>query len=562
MARLGDILVRRGFITQAQLDAALAAQGSERGVLGQILLRRNLISIQQLGDALSEQYGVPYMDIVPQAVNPQIARLVPEDLARQRSCVPVGVGKGSLQLAMVAPDDIDTISETELITGYHVQPLVALEHAIQAALDRGFDDRLTARQTIVDMKLADLAAAEESVDEDLEATVVADEEQAPVVRLVTSILTGAINAGCSDIHLEPHVPEMRVRYRVDGELQPVMTIPNHTEEAVVARIKVMADMDTTENRRPQDGRLTIVEGGSRVNFRVSTIPTVGGEKVVMRLLDEGSKNFDLTSLGLGERDLKKVQELIDKPHGMIVVTGPTGSGKSTTMYSVLAKLNAVCRNIVTVEDPVEYRLTGVNQVASDNEHGLGFANALKYIMRQDPDVIMVGEIRDHETATTAVQAALTGHLLLSTLHTNDAIGAVQRLNDLGVDNFKIAGALLGSVAQRLLRSICPECKELTQPNEQLWTKLMGTQVPPRNAKFYRGRGCRKCLGTGYSGRLPIYEIMVMTPELGDAVERGAPASKLREIAHKQGLVSLADAGIEQVFAGRTTLEEVYYKLSS
>ncbi|TWT97876.1 Type II secretion system protein E [Botrimarina colliarenosi] len=562
MARLGDILVRRGYITPAQLDAALAAQGAERGVLGQLLLRRNLISGQQLGDALSEQYGVPYLDLVPQSVNPQIARLVPENLARHRSCVPVGVGSGALRLAMASPDDIDTISETELITGYRVEPLVALEHAIQAALDRGFDDRLTARQTIVDMKLADLAAAELVVDESLLATVGADEEQAPVVRLVTSILTGAINAGCSDIHLEPHVPEMRVRYRVDGELQSVMTIPNHTEEAVVARIKVMADMDTTENRRPQDGRLTLVEAGGRVNFRVSTIPTVGGEKVVMRLLDEGGKNFDLKSLGLGDRDLKKVLDLIDKPHGMIVVTGPTGSGKSTTMYSVLARLNAVSRNIVTVEDPVEYRLTGINQIASDSEHGLGFANALKYIMRQDPDVIMVGEIRDNETASTSVQAALTGHLLISTLHTNDSVGAVQRLNDLGIDNFKIAGALLGSVAQRLLRSICTECKEIAQPNEQLWAKLVGDVAPPNRAKFYRGRGCKKCLGTGYSGRIPIYEILVMTPELGDAIERGAPASKLREIAIKQGLLTLADAGIEQVFAGRTTLEEVYYKLSS
>ena len=429
MARLGDILIRNGYITQNQLEAALAAQGNERGMLGQILLRRGLVSLEQLGDALAEQYGVPYMELLPQAINPQIARLLPEELARERSCVPVQVKQGELSLAMVAPDDIDTISETELITGYHVQPVVALDSAVQAVLDRGFDDRLTARQTIVDMKMADLEKAEEVIEEDLTQEVDTEEEMAPVVRLVRSILMGAINANCSDIHLEPHVPEMRVRYRVDGELQSVMTIPNHTEEAVVARIKVMADMDTTENRRPQDGRLTITEAGARVNFRVSTIPTVGGEKVVMRLLDEGGKSFDLKTLGLTERELKTVQELIDKPHGMIVVTGPTGSGKSTTMYSILSKLNGVNRNIVTVEDPVEYRLTGVNQVASDNDHGLGFANALKYIMRQDPDVIMVGEIRDHETATTSVQAALTGHLLISTLHTNDAIGAVARLND-------------------------------------------------------------------------------------------------------------------------------------
>ncbi len=562
MARLGDILVDQGLITSNQLEAALAAQGSERGMLGQILLRRNLISLDQLGEALSLQYSVPYFDLVPQAINPQISRLLPEDLARDRVCVPVGIDGGTLQLAMVAPDDIDTISETELITGYHVDPVVALDNAVLAALDRGFDDRMVARQTIVDMKMADLESAEGATEEDLTEEIVTEEEQAPVVRLVRSILMGAINANCSDIHLEPHVPEMRVRYRVDGELQAVMTIPNHTEEAVVARIKVMADMDTTENRRPQDGRLTITEAGARVNFRVSTIPTVGGEKVVMRLLDEGGKLFELRNLGMNEKDLKTIQSLIDKPYGMLVVTGPTGSGKSTTMYSVLSKLNAVNRNIVTVEDPVEYRLTGVNQVASDNDHGLGFANALKYIMRQDPDVIMLGEIRDRETATTAVQAALTGHLLISTLHTNDSVGSVARLNDLGVDNFKIAGSLLGSVAQRLLRRICPECRVTTKPNEQLLKKMTGDKPVPKGAVFHQGRGCKKCLGTGYAGRLPIYEIMVMTPALAEAVEKGEPHSHLRQIAMSEGMTDLATAGMEQVYAGLTSLEEVFYKISS
>jgi type IV pilus assembly protein PilB len=354
---------------------------------------------------------------------------------------------------------------------------------------------------------------------------------------------------------------MRVRYRIDGQLQSVMTIPRHIEEAVVARIKVMATMDTTENRRPQDGQISIHEAGARVNFRVSTIPTVGGEKVVMRLLDEGSRSFQLEHLGMSERELKTVQALIDKPYGMIVVTGPTGSGKSTTMYSILSKLNAVSRNIVTVEDPVEYRLPGVNQVASDNEHGLGFANALKYIMRQDPDVIMVGEIRDHETAATAVQAASTGHLLISTLHTNDAIGAVARLNDLGVDSFKIGGALLGSIAQRLLRSICPHCKEPVELNRHYFNALARGAEPPDDVVFYRGRGCKKCLGTGYAGRVPIYEIMVVTPALAQAVENGLPSTKLREIAVKEGMVELAGSGLDQVYAGRTTLEEVFYKVS-
>jgi type IV pilus assembly protein PilB len=562
MARLGDILVRRGYITAGQLESALAAQGSERGMLGRILVRRGLVTMEQLGDALAEQFGVPFVEVVPQAVNPQIVRLLPERLARQHSCVPTSVAGSTMQLAMVAPDDIEAISEAELITGYRVNPVVALEAPVQAALDRGFDERIVARQTIVDMKMADLEAAEEAGDEQLDAPQPDEQEQAPVVRLVRAILMGAINANTSDIHLEPHIPEMRVRYRVDGELQAVMTIPNHIEEAVVARIKVMADMDTTESRRPQDGHLSVHEAGTKVNFRVSTIPTVGGEKVVMRLLDEGNKTFELQHLGLCQRDLTTIQALIDKPHGMIVVTGPTGSGKTTTMYAILSKLNAVSRNIVTVEDPVEYRLPGINQVASDNDHGLGFANALKYIMRQDPDVIMVGEIRDHETALTAVQAALTGHLLISTLHANDAIGAVARLDDLGIDNFKIGGALLGSIAQRLLRQICAECKEPIEPNESLLKTLSKDRKPPANAVYYRGRGCKKCLGTGYSGRIPIYEIMVVTPAMAEGVENGLPVTKLRQIALADGMVELAAAGMEQVLAGRTTLEEVFYKLSS
>jgi type IV pilus assembly protein PilB len=561
MLRLGDILIRNGWITPAQLQNALAAQGSERGLLGAILLRRGLITVEQLGEALAEQNGVPFLEVVAESINPQVVRLLPEEFARSRRVAAVGVQNRVLQLAMLSPDDMDTISEAELITGYHVQPVVALSNGIDAALDRGFDDRVVARQTVVDMKMADLEAAEHSISEELAKDVTAEEDQAPVVRLVRAILMGAINAETSDIHLEPHTPEMRVRYRVDGQLQAVMTIPRHIEEAVVARIKVMANMDTTENRRPQDGQISIQEAGARVNFRVSTIPTVGGEKVVMRLLDEGNRSFQLEQLGMCQRDLGTVQTLIDKPHGMIVVTGPTGSGKSTTMYSVLSKLNNVSRNIVTVEDPVEYRLPGVNQVASDNEHGLGFANALKYIMRQDPDVIMVGEIRDHETAVTAVQAALTGHLLISTLHTNDAVGAVARLNDLGIDNFKIGGALLGSIAQRLLRSICKHCKELVEPNKHYLDALSHGKPVPDDAVFYRGRGCKKCLGTGYSGRVPIYEIMTVTPAMAQAVENGLPTTKLRELALREGMVELAAAGLEQVYAGRTTLEEVFYKIS-
>lgn len=559
--RLGDILVARGQITEQDLQQALSWQGGQTGMLGEILVARGYITNQQLGEALAEQFEVPFLEIQPEMVNAQVVRLLPETLARQRLMAPVAVQNGTMTLAMVAPDDMGAISEAELISGYQVEPVVSLRHDVLGALDRGFDERVSARQTIVDIKIQELEEARFTVTS--EQSPEAEDSDAPVVRLVRSILMGAVNAGASDIHLEPHEPQMRVRYRVDGQLQQVMTIPSHTESAVVGRIKVMADMDTTETRRPQDGNLTIDESNTRASFRVSTIPVIGGEKVVMRVIDEGKRVFTFDALGMPERDVALVKDLLDKPHGMIVMTGPTGSGKTTTMYTMLSSIDSSVLNISTVEDPVEFKLQGINQVHADNDHGMGFANALKYLMRQDPDVIMVGEIRDHETAVTAVQAALTGHLLISTLHTNDAVGAVIRLNDLGIDYFKIAGALLGVIAQRLLRGICPNCKQPGQPNQRMLERLQKEYDldVPSDAVFYRGTGCGKCLGTGYAGRIPIYEVLVVTPALQKAIEAGLPHSKLRELAIAEHMVELAPAGVEQALAGKTTIEEVYYRLS-
>ncbi len=563
--RLGDILIARGQITDEQLQDVLATQGS-RGMLGESLVTRGLINNEQLGSALAAQFDVPYTEIAKETVNTQVVRLLPEQFARQRLITPIGVKNGVMTLAMVAPDDMAAISEAELISGYRVEPVVALRKDVTGALDKGFDERIAARQTVVDIKLQELEEAKAKGA--TQVAVVAEDKDAPVVKLVKSILMGAVNAGASDIHLEPYVPQMRVRYRVDGDLQQVMTIPNQSEATVVSRIKVMADMDTTETRRPQDGNLTIIDNGARASFRVSTIPVAAGgaadrEKVVMRVIDEREKVFTFGALGMPERETKIVQDLLDKPHGMIVMTGPTGSGKTTTMYTMLMNIDSSVMNISTIEDPVEFRLQGINQVHANPEHGMGFGNALKYLMRQDPDVIMVGEIRDHETAVSAVQAALTGHLLISTLHTNDAIGAVPRLNDLGLDYFKIAGALLGVIAQRLLRGICKQCREPSQPNEHLLEKLIKehhVKLPP-NAQFFKGKGCPKCLESGYVGRIPIYEIMVVTPEMQRAIESGLPHSKLREFALADGMIELAAAGVEQALAGRTSLEEVYFKLS-
>ncbi|MEZ6136224.1 MAG: ATPase, T2SS/T4P/T4SS family [Pirellulaceae bacterium] len=558
VARLGDILIDEGFLTEEQLLLAIKEK-QPRVMLGDWLLLRGDITRPQLGRALARQFEVPYEDIEASAINPQVIRLLPEKFARTKLVLPISVNRRSLRLAMVAPDDIETIAEVELMTGYSVEPAIAQETELLEAIDRGYDGRSIARQTIVDMKLEELSKLD-TAEIIVEQNEVEDEE-APVVRLVQGILSGSIDAGASDVHLEPHSPEMRVRYRVDGQLQQIMTIPAHIEGAVVARIKVMAEMNTTETRRAQDGHLTVAENSKRVNFRVSSIPTVGGEKLVLRLLDEGSKTFSLEALGIDANDLARLQQIVDRPHGMFIVTGPTGSGKTTTLYAVLSMLNAIHRNIVTVEDPVEYRLPGINQIQNNNDFGLGFANALKYIMRQDPDVIMVGEIRDHETATVGVQAALTGHLLISTLHTNDAPSAITRLNDLGVDHFKLAGAMIGSIAQRLLRKLCDHCKRPGSPSRELVARL-GIGDAASNCDFYRPVGCQKCLGTGYSGRLPIFEIMRVSGSVESAIERGLPVSKIRELAIEDGMTELLQAGLAQAVKGATSLEEVYFKTMS
>lgn len=560
MRRLGDILIEQNALTATEMDGAFASK--PRGVMiGDWLVRQSMITNAQLGGALSEQFGVPYIDIDFSAVNPQVARLLPEDFARTHACGAMEIEGHFMTLAMVAPDDIEAIAEAELMTGYQIRPAVVLADDLHQLLNRVYDDRAFARQTIVDMKFAEMAESLPTSDDDEFALASVGQEDAPVVRLVQAILSGAVTAGASDIHLEPYKPEMRVRYRIDGELQVVMTIPNHIEDSVVSRIKVMGDMDTTENRRPQDGHLTVYEDGKRVGFRISGIPTVDGQKLVLRLLDEGGQTFDLAGIGMTTRDYDTLRHIIDKPHGMLVVTGPTGSGKSTTLYAALQHLNRDDRNIVTVEDPVEYRLSGINQVQSDNEFGMGFANALKFIMRQDPDVIMLGEIRDCETATTAIQAALTGHLVISTLHTNDAVGAVQRLADLGVDHFKIAGSLLGSIAQRLLRCVCDNCKTTVDVNLNLLDALDPEHLVSRKTSFVRGEGCKRCLGTGFAGRMPIFEIMPITPEITAAIEAGIPHSKLEDMAMAAGMVPLRQAGLEAAVAGRTSLEEVYFKTS-
>jgi type IV pilus assembly protein PilB len=562
MKRLGDIVIERGWMTQEQLDSALKEYPISGMKLGSYLLYRNYLTRNQLGEVLSEQYEVPFQPLDTDAIHPQLVRLLPEAFARRRKLVPAAVEGNRLTLAMIWPGDMDAISETELMTGYEITSAICLEDEAQEIWDRAYDKRHCARQTAIDIRLEEL---ENEVASELDE-VDSGESESPVVRLVQSILMGAVHAGASDIHIEPFEPRMRVRYRIDGDMQKVMTIPTDTESALVGRIKVLANLNTAESRRPQDGNITIEDGGKRASYRVSIIPVVGGEKIVMRVLDESTRVFSLDSIGMPAGQIERVKQLLDRPHGMIVMTGPTGSGKTTTMYSMLCSIDSAARNISTIEDPVEYRLPGINQVHANNDFGLGFANGLKYLMRQDPDVILVGEIRDRETASTAVQAALTGHLLISTLHTNDAIGTVTRLNDLGLDNFKIAGSLVAAMAQRLLRRLCPECRRPTKLNRRLIELMFeGREIPAHldiDADYFAPGGCDACSGSGYAGRLPIYEIFTVTPGIEAAIESGMPSSRLRELAAAEGMVELAVEGLNQARLGLTSVEEVYYKLTS
>lgn len=562
MKRLGDIVIERGWMTQEQLDSALKEYPISGMKLGSYLLYRNYLTRNQLGEVLSEQYEVPFQPLDTDSIHPQLVRLLPEAFARRRKLVPAAVDGNRLTMAMIWPGDMDAISETELMTGYEITSAICLEDEAQEIWDRAYDKRHCARQTAIDIRLEEL---ENEVASELDE-VDSGESESPVVRLVQSILMGAVHAGASDIHIEPFEPRMRVRYRIDGDMQKVMTIPTDTESALVGRIKVLANLNTAESRRPQDGNITIEDGGKRASYRVSIIPVVGGEKIVMRVLDESTRVFSLDSIGMPAGQIERVKQLLDRPHGMIVMTGPTGSGKTTTMYSMLCSIDSAARNISTIEDPVEYRLPGINQVHANNDFGLGFANGLKYLMRQDPDVILVGEIRDRETASTAVQAALTGHLLISTLHTNDAIGTVTRLNDLGLDNFKIAGSLVAAMAQRLLRRLCPECRRPTKLNRRLIELMFeGREIPTHldiDADYFAPGGCDACSGSGYAGRLPIYEIFTVTPGIEAAIESGMPSSRLRELAAAEGMVELAVEGLNQARLGLTSVEEVYYKLTS
>jgi len=554
--RLGELLIQQGLLSEEQLQRALEVQREEKLLLGEILLRLGFVRRADLGRALSQQHGVPFLELENEDVNPQLALLLPENYARQHMILPFRIEGNKLCVAMVAPDDLWAISECEELTGYQVEPYIASPTAIARVLDRCFDRKLLTRQTIIDMRFEELKRGGAADKVDLLEAESIEAGDAPVIRLVNSILTGGIRTGASDIHFEPQDPEMRVRYRVDGVLYDNMTIPSHIEGALVSRIKVMADLDITERRHPQDGHITYQLGGKPYDLRVSTMPTVLGEKVVIRVLEKDPDLFRLDRLGFSPAQKATLDRFLSHPYGMILVTGPTGSGKSTSLYAMLNYLNRPETNIVTLEDPVENQIHGMNQISVNPAYGMSFAEGLKYILRQDPNIIMVGEIRDGETAEIAVQAALTGHLLLSTLHTNNASSAPTRLIDLGVQPFLIASSLIGVVAQRLLRRICPSCKAPWEPSEEFLEQFGSAAEELSRAALFKGKGCDECFGTGYRGRCGVFELLTISPRIADLIERGASSVEIEEQAVKEGMQTLLTAGLDRALAGETTLEEV------
>ena len=550
--KLGEILVDLGYIDYAQLDDALQLQQRDGGMLGQILVRLGYINADQLAEAQAEQYDVDYEKITVGSAHPEAIAKVTAAMAKSLKVLPLRVEDGKLVVAIENPLDVDAIDVLQRHTGMYVKVVYTNPDDLFKAIDFHYSEKLGDAESLDDA-LSAIATTPDEDDENLDDLRKAVED-APVVRIVNMLLMEAINGRASDIHLEPRRTHMEVRYRIDGELQHVRNIPRNLTAACISRIKVMADMDIAERRVPQDGRITIRLEGRQVDLRVSTLPIQHGERVVMRILDRDRSIRKLDELGFSARNLMTFRWLLQRPNGIILVTGPTGSGKTTTLYAALKDIQSVTRNIITCEDPIEYELEGINQSNVNERAGLTFAAQLRAILRQDPDVVLVGEIRDQETAEIACRAAMTGHLVLSTLHTNDAVSAIPRLIDMGVEPFLISSSLAGVVAQRLVRKICPHCKQEYEPTLSE-IQIIGRPVE----KLYRGAGCQACSGRGYMGRISVHEILVVDEEIRALTVQHAPSNQMLEAARRRGMVPMSQDGMEKAIQGITTLEEVTAK---
>jgi len=554
--KLGELLVRENLITPAQLQKALEEQKRSGGRLGANLCKLGFIKEEQLTEFLSKQYGIPAVNLKEFEIDPDVVKLIPEEVARKHMAIPISRSGSTLIVAMADPSNIFAQDDIKFLTGYNVEVVVAPENSIKEAIDQYYQGGENIEDVLGDLEDIDIELSEEEEEVNL-ADLEKASEEAPVIKLVNLILTDAIKKNASDIHIEPYEKTFRVRYRIDGVLYEVLKPPMKMKNAIISRIKIMSGMDIAERRLPQDGRIKIKLGKDReMDYRVSVVPTLFGEKVVLRLLDKSNLQLDMTKLGFDDEQLKLFKEAIARPYGMVLVTGPTGSGKTTTLYSALSELNKPEVNICTAEDPVEYNLMGINQVQMHEEIGLNFAAALRSFLRQDPDIILVGEIRDFETAEIAVKAALTGHLVLSTLHTNDAPSTVNRLLNMGVEPFLVASSVNLILAQRLVRKICPECKEPVDVNPQV---LIDMGMDPELAKdtvVYKGVGCYHCNETGYKGRIAVYEVMMLYEELKDMILNGASAAELKREAIRLGMKTMRMSGLDKIRQGVTTPEEV------
>ena len=553
--RLGELLVREKLITTQQLQKAQEAQKSQGGRLGAQLVRQGSINEQDLTNFLSKQYNVPSINLAEFDVDPEVIKLIPKEVSEKHQVVPVNRAGSTLIVAMADPSNIFAIDDLKFLTGYNIETVVASENAIAQAIERYYNAGPSADELIKEFdEDVDVVEVEDDVNVvDLEKSA----GDAPVIKLVNLLLVEAIKKGASDIHVECYEKTLRVRYRIDGVLYEVMKPPFKLKSALVSRLKIMADLDIAERRLPQDGRIKLKIGKSKeMDFRVSVLPTLFGEKVVLRLLDKGNLQLDMTKLGFTERQLADFMVAIKKPYGMCLVTGPTGSGKTTTLYSALSELNKITTNISTAEDPVEFNLYGINQVQMHDDIGLNFAAALRAFLRQDPNIIMVGEIRDFETAEIAVKAALTGHLVVSTLHTNDAPSTVNRLLNMGIEPFLVASAVNIIGAQRLARKICKDCSQPFEVPVQSYVEAGMSEEDARNVRSLKGVGCKTCANTGYKGRIALYEIMPMSDELRELVLAGASGTEIKREAIRLGMDSLRMSGLKKILEGVTTLEEV------
>ena len=553
--RLGELLVRNNLINPQQLTKALEEQKTQGGRLGASLVKLGFIKEDELASFLSRQYGVPSINLNDFEIDAAVTKLITAEVAQKYQIIPINRAGATLIVAMSDPSNIFAIDDIKFMTGYNVEVVVASETAIKNAIDQYYDQSATLAEVMEDLDDIDLEVIDEE-EVDVNALEKATED-APVVKLVNLILTDAIKRKASDIHIEPYEKSFRVRYRIDGVLYEVMKPPMKLKNAITSRIKIMSEMDIAERRLPQDGRIKIkLPGGKDMDYRVNCLPTLFGEKIVLRLLDKSNLQLDMTKLGYEESALKWFKEQIHKPFGMVLVTGPTGSGKTVSLYSALAELNKITENISTAEDPVEFNFAGINQVQMHEEIGLNFATALRAFLRQDPDIIMIGEIRDFETAEIGVKAALTGHLVLSTLHTNDAPSTINRLLNMGIEPFLVASAVNLITAQRLGRRVCSECKEVEDVPKQALIDAGASPDEVDEYVCYRGKGCPACNNTGYKGRVGIYQVMPMFEEIRELILAGANTAEIKRESMRLGVKTMRQSAMTKLKEGATTFEEV------